>query len=115
MTSPRSGTIRASLPCNRLLLGITGEADAGGEIAERRHRVRFGPRYQEHGSVTLFAHEGVDEQLESERERERLVRLLAAERDELLLLRETRNDVSPGHGAHRDVNDDRIAAAAGDP
>ena len=34
------------------------------------------------------AKERVDEQLQAERERERLVRLLAAERDELVLLRE---------------------------
>jgi hypothetical protein len=35
------------------------------------------------------------------------VPLLASERDELLLVRETRDHVSPGDGTHRDVDDNR--------
>ena len=43
--------------------------------------------------MALLAHERVDEQLQPDRERERLVRLIAAEGDELLLLGEARDDV----------------------
>src|SRR5947208_467937 len=60
-------------------------------------------------------HEGVDEKLQPERDRERLVRLLAAERDELLLLRQPGDDVAPRDGTHRGIDDDRVAAAAGNP
>ena len=70
-----------------MLLGIARQPDAGGELPQRRHRIGLRPRDEEDRAVPLVAHERVDEQLQAERERERLVRLLAAERDELVLLR----------------------------
>ena len=65
--------------------------------------------------MPLVAHERVDEQLQADGERERLVRLLTAEGDELVLRREPGDDVAPGDRAHRDVGDDRLAVAARDP
>ena len=52
--------------------------------------------------------------VQADRERERLVRLLAAERHELLGPREAREHVAVGDGAHRDVGDDRPAVARRD-
>ena len=74
---------------------VAGQPDAGGELAQRRHRIGFRPRDEQHGAVALVAHERVDEQLQAERERERLVRLLAAERDELAPPRRARRRTSP--------------------
>ena len=82
-------------------------------LAQRRHRVRLRPRDDEHRSVSL-AGERVDEQLEPECEREGLVRLLAAERDELLGLRRAAQHVTVGDRAHRDVGDERLAVRARD-
>src|SRR5205085_2609579 len=96
-------------------LAVAGKADAGGERTERRDRIGLRPRDEEDGAVPLLPYERVDEQLQPERERERLVRLLAAERDELLLLRQPGDDVAPRDGTHRGIDDDRVAAAAGDP
>ena len=55
---------------------------------------------------------GIDEELQSECERKRFVRMLAAERDELVLGRCTRENVSVRHAPHRDVTDDRPAVRA---
>ena len=55
-------------------------------LAERRNRVVLGSCHNQHGAV-LLARERSDEELEADREGERLVRLLAAERHELLGLR----------------------------
>ena len=64
--------------------------------------------------MALVAHERVDEQLQAESECERLVGLLSAEGDELVRLLEPRDDVAPRDRAHRDVDDDRVAALTGD-
>lgn len=51
------------LPCNSLLLGISGEPNADGQFAERRDRVGGGLRDEENGTVTPLTHERVDQQL----------------------------------------------------
>src|SRR5204863_298495 len=81
---------------NRLLLGIAREPDPRRQPTECGYRVGFRSRHEEDGAVPRVPNERVDEQLQAERERERLVRLLSAERDELVLLREPRDDVAPG-------------------
>ena len=76
------------------------------------------PRDDEHGPV-LRAGERADEELEPDRERERLVRVLAAEGNELLGRGARPRAVAVRHRAHRDVGDDRppsldgIAIASG--
>ena len=64
--------------------------------------------------MPLVTYERVDEQLQPEGERKRLVRLLPAERDEFVRLLEPGDDVAPRDRAHRDVRDDRISLAARD-
>ncbi len=60
----------------------------------------------------LLARERVDEELEADRESERLVRALLAERNEIRLLRETREHRAVGDLPHRHVGDDGISVAA---
>ena len=62
--------------------------------AARRPRVDLRLRHDQHGAVAL-ADERLDEQLQADRERERLVRLLAAERDDVLLGRARPARTSP--------------------
>ena len=75
-------------------------------------------RDDEHGAV-LRTGERADEQLEADGERERLVRLLPAEGDELLGPCGPGEDVPVRHGSHGHVRDDRppsldgIAIASG--
>jgi hypothetical protein len=57
---------------------------AGGAGAQRRDGIGLREGDDEDGAVALAAREGVDEQLEADREREGLVRLLATEGDEVL-------------------------------
>src|SRR5581483_11245746 len=70
---------------------VAREADARCELAERRHRIRLRARDQQHGAETGVRVERVDEELQADRERERLVRLRAAERDELLRSRDRKS------------------------
>ncbi len=70
-----------------LSLGIAGRRGSripAADAPQSGHRVGLGPGDEQHGAVAL-ARQRVDEQLQAEGERERLVRLVAAERDELLL------------------------------
>ena len=82
-------------------------------LPERWNRIRVRTGDDEHCAVAL-AGERADEQVESERERERLVRLLAPERHQLLRCRCAAQDVAVGDGAHRDVGDERLAVRARD-
>ena len=50
-----------------------------------------------------------DEQLEPDREGERLVGARTSERDEILRPGATREDIAVGDGPHRDVCDERVA------
>ena len=71
----RADPRRAGLPG----LVAAGEADTRGELAERRHRVGLRPGDEQHRAEAVVGRERVDEELQPDRERERLVRLLAAE------------------------------------
>ena len=72
----------------------------------------LGLRDDEHRSV-LLPREGADEELEPGCERESLVRLLPAERHELLGSRSAREHVAVRHRSHGHVRDERVAVARG--
>ena len=71
-----------------------------------------GRRDDEHGAVVVAAGQRLDEQLEPGRERERLVRLVAAERDEVVRRGQAREHVAVRDLAHRHVRDERAAVRA---
>src|SRR5581483_7928531 len=75
---------------------IAGKPDAAGELPEGRHRVGVRPRDDEHGAEAVVARERGNEELQADRECERLVRVLAAERCELVLARPAREHVAVG-------------------
>ena len=87
----RRDSRRRAVPADGLTLRPSGHPAAGrraagrraAERSERRHRIMVRARDEQHGAV-LGAGERADEQLETDGERERLVRERAAERDELL-------------------------------
>ncbi len=96
-------------------------APNGRRVAARRLRARgaparvaFGTCDEQHGAERVLAEQCLHEQLQPEAERERLVRLLAAEGHELLGLGDPREHIAVRHAPHRDVGDDRVAARAGD-
>ena len=68
-------------------------------------------RDEQDGAVAVHD-ERVDEQLQPNRECERLVRVLAAERYELVVGGGARDHVTVGHASHRHVGDDRLAVRA---
>ena len=87
---PRAGLPRLRTP----VPAVARQACPRGKLAERRHRIGLRPRDEQHGAELVVGSRALDEQVQADRERERLVRLLAAERHELLRPRQ------PGeHGA----------------
>jgi hypothetical protein len=64
--------------------------------------------------VPALPDERVGEQSQPQREREGLVRLVAAERDDVLLPREPGDHLAPRRLGRRDVDDDRSSVAARD-
>ena len=73
-----------------LLSAIARKAHAPGEPAKRRHRVALRACDEQHRAVAVVGRQRVDDELEADRERERLVRLRAAEGRELVLGRAAR-------------------------
>jgi hypothetical protein len=59
--------------------------------------------------VARLRDEGVHQQLQPDRERESLVRVLASERHQLVLVRLAGQNLAVGDAAHRDVADERLA------
>ena len=70
-------------------------------------------RDEQHRAVAV-ADERVDQELQSDCERERLVRMLAAKGHQLVFGRRARDHVTVGHASHRDVADDRSTDGARD-
>ena len=85
--------------------GVVGPAASA---RKRRHRVGFRPRYDEQRAVRLDA-ERLYEQLQPGCQGERLVGLITAEGNEILLGGDPGDDISLGHLAHRDVGHERPA------
>ena len=64
---------------------VAGSRAPGRKLAERGHRVALRSGDKQHRAEPVVRRQRVHEQLEPDRERERLVRLLAAERGEVVL------------------------------
>ena len=105
-TRPRRSSPKAALAAGRQR---PGSHQAAGERAAR-HGVVLGPRHQEDGSG-LRPGQRTDEELQPDRERERLVRLLSAEGDERLGRCLAGEHLTVRHRAHGDVRDHRQAVA----
>ncbi len=93
---------------------IAWQPDPLGTPAQRRHRIVIGAGDDEYGSVPV-TRERADEKLEPDRERERLVSLFAAERDDVLRRRPAGEHVAVRRPGHRHVGDKRRPVGAGDP
>jgi hypothetical protein len=86
-------------------LAVAREADGAGGIAKRGHRIVLRTRHEEDRAV-LLSRQRPDEHLQPDGEREGLVRLLAAEREELCLVGGARQDVAVRDLSHGDVGDE---------
>src|SRR5690242_7756972 len=77
----------ASLKDDPDFLAIARQTNAAGPASWLGERVHLRAGDQQHRAVPCLADQRVDEQLQADRERERLVRVLAAERHELVVAR----------------------------
>ena len=93
------------------LLTVAGEAEAGGAFAQRRYRIGLGTANEENGAVGL-ARQRADQHLEADGQREGLVRLLAAEGDEVVLRGIADENVAVRDPAHGDVRHEWLSVRA---
>ena len=91
---------------------VARQPAAGREGPEARHRVMGRTRGDDDRAVVRPC-KCADEQLDRRRERERLVGLRAAERNEVLRTRVTEEDVAVRHRAHGDVRHERASVRRG--
>src|SRR5918996_2241275 len=87
---------------------LAGQPTTSGKGPEGRNRVVRRPRDDENCAV-LVTGEGTDEELEPDRERERLVRVLPTERHELLGRRAACEHVTVRDRAHGHVRDEGVS------
>ena len=109
-TSPRSATIRA-FPRNGALPGA-GQAHA--RRAQRRHRVGLGPRDEQHGAVPGSRTSESTRSCRPSASANALCHCSPPNGTSCSSLASPAIDVAPGDGAHRDVDDDRLAVRARD-
>ena len=92
---------------------IARQSDAPGSFPQARNRIVLGPRNEEDGAVILSGKRR-DEHVQADCEGERLMGLLAAERNELVRCRRADEHVAIGDLAHRHIRDEGTAVGTGD-